>query len=157
MERFNFKLVGKKEMYIPYNAYKANYETPSDKLCMPKHINPDYLRWELHRVWQVEATLKPGKRHIYSKRTFYLDEDSWAAVASDQYDGRGQLYRAAFSMMTQSYDVQAPFYDSLLFYDLIAGTYTLSIHLGDKGSLNYISPLPANKWTADSLAGSGIR
>ena len=57
------------------------------------------MRWEQHRVWVVEATLKPGKRHIYAKRTFYLDEDSWVALASDEYDARGQLYRGAFAHM----------------------------------------------------------
>ncbi len=53
------------------------------------------MRWELHRVWVVEATLKPGKRHIYQKRVFYFDEDSWVALASDEYDARGQLYRGS--------------------------------------------------------------
>ncbi len=67
------------------------------------------MRWELHRVWVVEATLKADKRHIYSKRVFYIDEDSWTALASDQYDARGQLYRSSFAFPSYSYDVQAPF------------------------------------------------
>ncbi len=65
---------------------------------------PDFVRWELHRVWVVEATLKPDKRHIYSKRVFYIDEDTWAALASDEYDARGQLYRSGFAFQSQSYD-----------------------------------------------------
>src|SRR5262245_25020018 len=97
MDRFDFKLVGKKEMLVPYNAYAAVYGAKQDELLKPNHLNPDFVRWELHRVWVVEATLKEGKRHVYSKRTFYLDEDSWAALASDQYDARGQLYRAGFA------------------------------------------------------------
>ncbi len=84
MDRFDFKLVGKKEMIVPYNAYAAVYGAKQDDLLKPKHLNPDLVRWELHRVWVVEATLREGKRHVYSKRTFYLDEDSWAALASDQ-------------------------------------------------------------------------
>ncbi|WP_279384482.1 DUF1329 domain-containing protein [Geotalea toluenoxydans] len=95
-ERYNWKLVGKKEMYIPYNDYKMLYQSNHEKdVLKAKHLNPDLVRWELHRVWVVEATLKPGKRHLYSKRVFYLDEDSWRAAAADQYDGRGQLYRVA--------------------------------------------------------------
>jgi hypothetical protein len=74
MERFNMKLIGKKHMYVPYNSYNVTF-TPPDKLFGPKHINPDVVRWELHRVWVVEGALKPGKRHIYRKRRFYLDED----------------------------------------------------------------------------------
>lgn len=157
MERYNFKLVGKKEMYVPYNAYKMLYHTKPDALMLPKHISPDHARFELHRVWVVEATLKPGKRHIYSKRIFYLDEDSWVALASDQYDARGQLFRAAFSTFTYSYDVLAPFVDAIFYYDLIANSYNLQIHLGDGGYLRYTSPFPKKEWSPDSLAGSGIR
>ena len=96
MDRFDFKLVGKKEMYVPYSNYRLTYHKPVADITKPNHMNPDLIRWELHRVWVVEATLKPDKRHIYSKRVFYIDEDSWMALASDEYDGRGQLYRSAF-------------------------------------------------------------
>ena len=84
------------------------------------------MRWELHRVWVVEATLKPGKRHIYSKRVFYLDEDSWTALASDQYDARGQLYRSSFAYQSYSYDVQAPFADTFAIYDFTSGAYNIT-------------------------------
>jgi hypothetical protein len=157
MERYNFKLVGKKELYVPYNAYKMVYQSKSDELCLPQYLNPDRVRFELHRVWVVEATLKPGKRHIYTKRIFYLDEDSWVALASDQYDARGQLFRASFNAMTYSYDAQAPFTAAYFSYDLIANTYNLQVHLGDNGYLRYTSPFPRKEWTPDSLAGSGIR
>ena len=32
MDRFDFKLVGKKEMIIPYNAYQAVYQSKQDDL-----------------------------------------------------------------------------------------------------------------------------
>jgi len=157
MERYNFKLVGKKELYLPYNTYKMVYQSKSDDICLPHHINPDKVRFELHRVWVVEATLKPGKRHIYTKRIFYLDEDSWGALASDQYDARGQLFRASFSAFTYSYDAQAPYYAAIYSYDLIANSYNLQIHLGDNGYLRYNAPFPKKEWSPDSLAGSGVR
>lgn len=158
MERYNFKLIGKKEMLVPYNTYKTVYGADSNALCGPKHINPDHVRWELHRVWVVEATLKPGKRHIYSKRTFYLDEDSWAAVVADNYDARGQLYRTIFSAFTFSYDAKTPFNAPTFSYDLIAGNYSLGVNIGEPGlSVKYVAPLPATEWSPDSLAGSGIR
>ncbi|MEZ0307011.1 MAG: DUF1329 domain-containing protein, partial [Ramlibacter sp.] len=117
MDRFDFKLVGKKEMIVPYNAYAAVYQAKQDELLKPNHLNPDLVRWELHRVWVVEATLREGKRHVYSKRTFYLDEDSWAALASDEYDSRGQLYRVGFAYMAPSYDQPAPYTDMFGHYD----------------------------------------
>jgi hypothetical protein len=59
MDRFDWKLVGKKEMYVPYNGYKLMYAKDIKPALTANHINPDFMRWELHRVWVVEATLKP--------------------------------------------------------------------------------------------------
>jgi len=157
MDRYDFKLVGKKEMIVPYNAYAAVYQAKQDDLLKPKHLNPDLVRWELHRVWVVEATLREGKRHIYSKRTFYLDEDSWAAVASDAYDGRGQLYRAGFAYMAPSYDLPAPYTDMFGHYDLISGVYSIAGFIAETGGLRHTKPLSEREWTADSLAGAGVR
>ena len=157
MERFNFKLIGKKEMYIPYNTYKMAYESKAADLLKPNFLNPDLVRWELHRMWVVEATLAEGKRHIYSKRTFYLDEDSWAALSSDQYDGRGQLYRSSFGYMAPSYDVPAPFADLQGNYDFIAGMYVLNGLYAEKGGVRHGDMLPEKEWSPDALAGSGVR
>jgi hypothetical protein len=157
MERFDFKLVGKKEMIVPYNDYVAVYQSKQDDLLKPNHLNPDLVRWEMHRVWVVEATLKEGKRHVYSKRTFYLDEDSWVAVASDEYDARGQLYRAGFAYIAPSYDVPAPYSDMYGHYDLVARMYSLSGYISETGGMKQTKPLSERDWTADALAGAGIR
>jgi Protein of unknown function (DUF1329) len=157
MERFDFKLVGKKEMFVPYNDYAAVYQAKQDDLLKPNHLNPDLVRWEMHRVWVVEATLKEGKRHVYSKRTFYLDEDSWAALASDEYDARGQLYRVGFAYMAPSYDLPAPYTDMFGHYDLVANLYSLTGFIAETGGLKLTKPLPEREWTADALAGAGVR
>lgn len=157
MDRFDFKLLGKREMIVPYNAYKLAYHPVVAEVTTPNHINPDLLRWEPHRVWVVEATLKPGKRHIYSKRVFYIDEDSWVAVASDEYDARGQLYRASFDHMTFSYDVQAVQSGNHIIYDFVSGAYNITGQSGHLGGVKYIAPLKAAEWTADALAGAGVR
>ncbi len=77
-DRYDWKLIGKKEMIISYNNYKMNSKSIKyTDLVRPGHLNQDLVRYEPHRVWVVEATLKAGKRHVYAKRTFYVDEDSW--------------------------------------------------------------------------------
>lgn len=158
LDRYDFKLVGKKEMIVPYNAYKAIYEPGSKaNVTTPNHFNPDLLRWELHRVWVVEATLKPGKRHIYHKRTFYLDEDSWITLASDQYDARGQLFRGVFAPTAFAYDVQAMQITMQIGYDLIAGLYSSQGNCGLYYGVKFREPFPARDWSPDSLAGAGIR
>ncbi|MDD2058497.1 DUF1329 domain-containing protein [Pseudomonas sp. GD03860] len=156
-DRFDFKLVGKKEMYVPYNAYRMVYASKPEEVFKANHINPDYVRWELHRVWVVEATLKPGARHIYKKREFYLDEDSWAPLAVDQYDARDSLWRVGFNYPTQSYDAQTFTSFTAGHYDLIGGNYYINLWPGRDGLRIAAEHQPDNFWSPDSLAGSGIR
>jgi len=157
MDRFDWKLVGKKEMVVPYNNYRLQYAKNPADVTKPNHLNPDLVRWELHRVWVVEATLKPGKRHIYAKRTFYLDEDSWVALASDQYDARGQLFVSGFDFMTFNYDVQSTNTDCQGFYNFINGAYNITGLSGAYYGTRFIEPLPATQWSPEALAGAGIR
>lgn len=158
MDRFDFKLVGKKEMIVPYSNYRLTYAKATADVTKPNHLNPDFVRWELHRVWVVEATLKPGKRHIYSKRVFYIDEDTWAALASDQYDGRGQLYRSGFAHQSQSYDAMAPWIDTLAYYDFSSGIYNIGALPGGHYGVRYLTePKEDTFWSSEELAGSGIR
>jgi hypothetical protein len=157
MERFDFKLVGKKEMYVPYNDYTAVYRARQDDLVKPEHLNPDLVRWELHRVWVVEATLKEGKSHVYSKRVFYLDEDSWAALASDEYDSGGDFYRAGFAYMAPSYDLPAPYTDMFTHYDPRAGIYSLTGFIAETGGMRQTGSGSERNWSPDALAGAGIR
>jgi len=126
-DRYNWKLVGKKELYIPYNAYKLLDTTAKYKSIVGQgHLNADYLRYELHRVWQVEATLKEGARHIYAKRTFFIDEDSWGASVIDQYDGRGKLWKLSEAHKIQFYDVDASWLAAETLHDLNSGRYLVT-------------------------------
>ena len=123
-DRYNWKLVGKKEMYIGYNNYKLTSKSIKySDFVKPAHLSPDYLRYELHRVWVVEATLKPGVRHIYAKRVFFIDEDSWAIAHADQYDGRGDLWRVREIFLTTAYDAPVTSGAAEVLYDLQARRY----------------------------------
>jgi Protein of unknown function (DUF1329) len=158
MDRYDFKLVGKKEMIVPYSNYELLYATKPADVTTANHVNPDAVRWELHRVWVVEANLKPGKRHIYAKRIFYIDEDSWVTVASDAFDARGQLFRSGFSFSSFSYDVPAMWTDTQAFYDFTGGMYTVLGLAGGYQGVKYMTELPAETfWSAEQLAGTGVR
>jgi hypothetical protein len=123
-DRYDWKLVGKREMYVPYNTYKLSDKTLKYKSIVGKHtINADLVRYELHRVWVVEGTLRAGQRHVYGKRTFYLDEDSWSVVSEDAYDNRGGLWRVALHGLMQFYDAQVPWYRFGVIHDLTSGGY----------------------------------
>ncbi|MEH6824562.1 MAG: DUF1329 domain-containing protein [Motiliproteus sp.] len=109
-ERYDWKLVGKKEMYVLYNSngFLSKFVGKPDEaleLLTPNHVDSSAERWELHRTWVVQATVKEGKRHAYGSRTYYLDEDTWTAVLADSFDGRGNLWRTNFTRMLNAYDV----------------------------------------------------
>lgn len=106
LDRFDWELKGKREMYVPYNAYRVHSnELDYEDLVMPGHLDPSYLRYELHRVWVVEAHLRDGYRHINSRRTYYLDEDSYQILMTDHYDTRGELWRYSEAHPISFYDV----------------------------------------------------
>ncbi len=105
-ERYDWTLLGKREIYIPYNAYKASQTSLKlEDLLHPKHLNPDLLRYELHRVWVVEAKLKPNTNHLYHRRVTYYDEDSWIAVAAELYDADDQFVAGQLGFIKNYYEV----------------------------------------------------
>ncbi len=124
LDRYDWELVGKKELYVPYNSYKLHSDSLKYKdIITPLHINPDHVRYELHRVWVVEAKLKSGARHLYKRRTFYVDEDSWQILAVDQYDNRDQLWRVSQGHPVNYYELPCLWTTLEVHTDLQAGRY----------------------------------
>ena len=133
LDRYTWELVGKREMIVPYNSYKLHSDKVKyPEILKPLHINQDLTRYELHRVWVVEAKLKPGTSHIYPRRTFYVDEDSWQVLVVDQYDSHGQLWRVSEAHCINYYEVPT-FWSTLEVHtDLLAGRY-LAFGLANEG------------------------
>ena len=158
-DRYDWQLVGKKEMYIPYNSYKLDSPALSyDDVIKAGHINQDLTRYELHRVWEVVATLKSGERHIYAKRHMYIDEDSWQIALVDHYDGRGQLWRVAEGHAQHYYNHQVPGYTLEALYDLMAGRYlALGMKNEEKSAYNFGFKATAADYTPAALRSSGVR
>lgn len=158
-DRYNWKLIGKKEIYVPYNSYKLNSgDVKYDDIIKAGHINQDLTRYELHRVWHVESTLKEGQRHIYGKRTFYIDEDTWQATEIDHFDGRGDLWRVAEAHNMFFYDHKVPWYTIETLYDLQSGRY-LALGLDNEESKPYNFGFTRSEkdYTPSALRRSGIR
>ncbi|MUH71664.1 DUF1329 domain-containing protein [Psychrosphaera haliotis] len=123
-DRYNWELKGKKEVFIPYNSYKLHSdEVKYEDIIKPGHINTELVRWEKHRVWVVEATLKDGISHVYKKRTFYIDEDSWQIHIADLYDNRDELYRVAVAYGINYYEVPTHWSTLDAYYDLNSRRY----------------------------------
>ncbi|MBJ7413975.1 MAG: DUF1329 domain-containing protein [Niveispirillum sp.] len=157
-DRYDWKLIGKKEMYVPYNSYKLHSSsTKYDDIIKPNHINQDLARYELHRVWVVEATLKQGTSHIYAKRRFYIDEDTWQIVVADHLDARGDMWRVAESHGVNYYSL--PTYWSTLdaLYDLQSGRYTALGLDNQEAPYKFDSKFTDADFSPDSLRRAGVR
>jgi hypothetical protein len=157
-ERYNWALVGKKEMYVPYNNYKL--QDPSVKyadILKPLHINPELPRYELHRVWVVDATLKEGARHLYKRRTFYIDEDSWQILAIDQYDNRDQLWRVSEGFAINHYNVPNLWTTLEVHTDLQAGRYIAIGLTNENKPYNFNTDLSSSEFTPSALRRAGKR
>ncbi|WP_419831864.1 DUF1329 domain-containing protein [Endozoicomonas atrinae] len=123
-DKYEWTLKGKQEIFIPYNSYALYDKSRSNAdIILPGHINPELARYELHRVWVVEAALKDGQRHVYGKRTFYVDEDTWQASIIDLYDSRDQIWRVGMAHAIQLNPQQVPWLVTEVFYDLYSGRY----------------------------------
>jgi len=126
-DAYDWKLLGKQERYIGYNSYRLSSKALSyDSIALRNHVNSDLLRYELHRVWVVQATLRPGAHHLYPRRVFYVDEDSWQVVQEEVYDQQGTLWRFGDHQTMQFYDVEVPWYRALIHYDLKANAYLVT-------------------------------
>ncbi len=147
MERYDWKLVDKKELYIPYHAYKFDSpETDYDTLLQTAHANPDFMRYELHRSWIVEATLKPGASHVYTKRRFYIDEDSWQIVLLESFDGRGNLWRVGILNTIYDYAVKGYIARAQMFHDLQSGSYIALKLINETSPSNFTATPKGSKY-----------
>lgn len=142
-ERFDWTLVGKRELLIPYNNYRINAaDTDPDELLMPGHINPDYTRFERHRVWVLEGRVKPDWRHTYARRVLYIDEDSWTAVMADLYGQEGELWRVSINYPFNAYELPATLPALYVFHDLSARRYHVQALKAGRDAPKTLEPMP---------------
>ena len=158
LDKYELKLVGKKEIYIPYNNNRAASAKVTD-LVTPNTLNPAQVRWELHRVWEVDATLAAGKRHVVPKRKYYIDEDSWQIMLFDGWDAKGDLWRSNYTLTLLAPDIPA-IVGNMMWggYDLQTGAYYLNM-ASNELSTQYkpVAPIARSFFRAEELANEGTR
>ena len=122
----------------------------------PHFLNPTYLRWELHRVWVVEADLAPGQRHQVHKSLYYVDEDSWIAVLGDRWDSSGRLWKTVWNLPLAAPDVPAVISESFGYYDLISGTWYAILLNETELQIKSMPPWPKNYFSPDTLSAGSL-
>lgn len=160
LDRYDFKLVGKKEKFIVYN----NYKMTDPAVCSPSVLlthnfpNPNCLRWELHRVWVVEATLKPGARHLYRKRMFYWDEDGFVAGQAENYGLDGSLQRVVIAAPYPYFETVGGADSATFSLDLKNSNWSVQgVACADCGNRPLREKLDDKLFSPDAMAGAGIR
>ncbi|MCE5361920.1 DUF1329 domain-containing protein [Pseudomonas anguilliseptica] len=155
-DRYEWTLVGKQEMLVPYNSYAVHQKgIPYDNILRSNTVNPELLRYELHRVWVVDAELRKGFSHPYAKRRFYIDEDSWQILAADLYDKSGELSGVQESHPISYYDV--PMFGSTLetIYDFKGKRYFVDGLDNNEPMYNFNAKLTPRDFTPQALRREG--
>ncbi|HCF9805923.1 DUF1329 domain-containing protein [Pseudomonas aeruginosa] len=124
LDRFDWKLVGKKEMLVPYNAFGAyDISAKIEDVAKRDFFAPEYRHYELHRVWIVEANVRDGMRHQAPKRLFYIDEDSWNLLMAVDYDKQGQIWKVREGFTIPVYETGSCDMEASVQFNLIDGRY----------------------------------
>jgi len=156
---YDWELKGKREIYIPYNAYKVHQGTLKiDDILQDHHINPSLLRYEAHRVWVVEAKLRLGYSHRYSTRRYYVDEDSWSIIYAEEYDEEGKLWQVTEAHTINYYDVQLVYPTLEVTYDLESGRYYAEGLDNERGAtIDFSQELDADDFSPNAIRREAVR
>ncbi len=156
---YDWELKGKREIYIPYNAYKVHQGTLKiDDILQDHHINPSLLRYEAHRVWVVEAKLRLGYSHRYSTRRYYVDEDSWSIIYAEEYDEEGKLWQVTEAHTINYYDVQLVYPTLEVTYDLESGRYYAEGLDNERGAtIDFSQKLDADDFSPNAIRREAVR
>ncbi len=156
-DRFDWRMVGKSEEYIAMNTYDAQ-AVSYDELIQPGHLNQDHVRYELHRVWTVEATLRADTRHVYSRRVKHFGEDSHGLALSELYDSRGELWRVQELHTLQYYHVPLCGSGGEFVYDLQNGRYLALALRNEEPPVDYFAEeLTPERYTPAVIRRLGTR
>ena len=152
LDRYNWKLLGKKEMFVPYNSNRiAGNKVTYKEMTRPRHLNQDLPRYELHRVWIVEADIKPGTSHTFKKRRFYIDEDAWTIALADDYDNRDQLYQFQEGHIIFAYNILSATTVPEVIYHFTSGRYFITATFNEDKPIDATARFKPDYFTAASV------
>lgn len=156
-DRYEWNLIGRKEMYIPFNNYRYQYTDENDAECYGDakftagHPKSECVRWEKQRVWHVQGVLKEGQRHVYHKRDIFVAEDTYVDGFSQMYDSSGNVYRVNLQMSAPFYEAQTAGISFNTVIDLISGVYTALAMAPGEGMV-VLDGVPETTWSPATLS-----
>ncbi|MDE2371518.1 MAG: DUF1329 domain-containing protein [Burkholderiales bacterium] len=160
VDRFDWKLVGKKEILVPYNTFRQlDFDARREDVYGATAINPAYRRYELHRVWVVEATVKKGMRHLAPRKVFYFDEDSWQILVGEDYDGQGNLWKVREASLLPAWELGSACESSTFVqYDVLQNRYLVDFTVVGTGKdVRWLMETNDKRFTNDFFTADNLR
>jgi hypothetical protein len=159
LDRFNWKLVGKKEVLVPYNALGVYDHTNKAADNFQKMgLNSDLRRYELHRVWVIDANVKNGVRHVSPRKTYYLDEDSWSPLLAEDYDAQGTIWKLREGYLIPVFETGGCDVSAFAQYNIRDGRYIVdNLTLGAGTDTRWITEPSGPKFTTGFYTGDNLR
>lgn len=159
-DRYDWTYVGRQEAYMSNNNFRfAQRDLQYKDILIPGgHINMDYPRFELQRAHILEAKVRPETRHIYPRRQFWLEEDSWFVLQNTAYDARGDIWRLHEQFAQTYYEVPVCDRVGAATYDLNAGRYLAGSLVNQEQQINWnADELSEDRYTPDAIRRLGVR
>jgi uncharacterized protein DUF1329 len=150
---YDWTIVEKASYYLPNNSHRLSSNSLQyENVLSSNHLNQDHARYELQRVWVLEATLKEENKHSYLRRRFYIQEDSWQILATEQYDAKDNLISGQEMFPQYRSDSQLCELAAEATYDVVAGRYAVRELSNQEPRANYsASELDAGRFTPASI------
>ena len=155
-DRYVFRIVGKTEMFVPYNNNAIAHRGARDAMSA-LHANQETLRYENHRVWIVDGTLAPGAHHVAPHRRLYLDEDTWIAAYAESWDEDGKLWKFGEATMMVLPALPAVIGGSTFVYDLLQGGYCFDFVMSPAAKYVITPQHRADLFGPEALAADSLR
>jgi len=153
-DRYDWTYIGRQEAYLSANNYRlAQSDLEYKNIFTPGgHINQDLPRYELQRTEVIEANLRPGTRHLYPRRKFWIETDAWVVSNTSQYDAQGALWRVQETYSMTYYEVPVCGGSSVVAYDLNARRYLAGGFSNEEPPINFFAgELKEENFTPEAL------
>ncbi|MSP42178.1 MAG: DUF1329 domain-containing protein [Alphaproteobacteria bacterium] len=158
-DRYTWEQQGKSEKIIPYNTYRLSSPDLEYKDIIGKgHLNAELIRYELHRVWEIEGTLKPGMSHsIAHRRKFYFDEDTWMLLSTALYGPGGEMARVQEGFAINYYEHPVCILAPDVIYDIAGGVFHITSMRNKEQELDLNANNDRDFFTTESVRRRGVR
>lgn len=155
-DRYDWTYKGMQELFIPYNN-NTLFGTPAKEMIKAHFFDPQYVRWEKHRVHVVDARVRQGQRNTIARRIAYFDEDTYQIAVTDCHDANDALVHVGLIYFNTRPDLPGTFIGNNSVHNLQTGDWTpMTGPYNEKAqpTITFQDSLPASTFDPNNMAAS---